>query len=460
MTEQFTFRTSSSPLRTAVRTGLVGATLLSMLALSACAPGGQNVDSNAGGSISKDVPTDEEISLTLAHWEVGGNGEAIDALIAAYEEKHPNVSIDVSFASFNDYGQRIKLQMSDADAPDIAQAGQAFTMMGPLVEGGLLRPLDDYAELYGWGDRFGPGLLDQARFESDGSKFGTGDLYGLALGGNMVGVFYNREVVDALGIDPNFETLADLDDALATAKDGGYIPLALGNADAWPANHLLSILISQYADNADMLAWIYGNEGASFTDAPFVDATAHLEGWAAEGLIDPAANGLSFDDAIARFAAGDSAFFVTGNWALATMQDQMGDNVGFTAFPGLTADAPARATGATTSPFTISASTEYPDVAANFLDFMTGPEAAEILSNGGYAPLTPGAVVAGETQLIADYNEVWSNVLADDGLTLFLDWSTVAMGNTLFPSIQELLAGRITAADLTSSVQSEWENGR
>ena len=91
---------------------------------------------------------------------------------------------------------------------------------------------------------------------------------------------------------------------------------------------------------------------------------------------------------------------------------------------------------------------------------MTGPEAAEILSNGGYAPLTPGAVVAGDTQLIADYNEVWSNVLADDGLTLFLDWSTVAMGNTLFPSIQELLAGRITAADLTSSVQSEWENGR
>lgn len=460
MTEQITFRSSSSPLRTAVRTGLVGATLLSMLALSACAPGGQNVDSNAGGSISKDVPTDEEISLTLAHWEVGGNGEAIDALIAAYEEKHPNVSIDVSFASFNDYGQRIKLQMSDADAPDIAQAGQAFTMMGPLVEGGLLRPLDDYAELYGWGDRFGPGLLDQARFESDGSKFGTGDLYGLALGGNMVGVFYNREVVDALGIDPNFETLADLDAALATAKDGGYIPLALGNADAWPANHLLSILISQYADNADMLAWIYGNEGASFTDAPFVDATAHLEGWAAEGLIDPAANGLSFDDAIARFAAGDSAFFVTGNWALATMQDQMGDNVGFTAFPGLTADAPARATGATTSPFTISASTEYPDVAANFLDFMTGPEAAEILSNGGYAPLTPGAVVAGDTQLIADYNAVWSDVLADDGLTLFLDWSTVAMGNTLFPSIQELLAGRITAEDLTSSVQSEWENGR
>lgn len=460
MTENITFRRGRTPLRTVVRSGLVGATLVSMLAITACAPGGQNVDSNAGGEISNVVPTDEDINLTLAHWEVGGNGEAIEALIAAYEEKYPNVSIDVSFASFNDYGQRIKLQMSDADAPDIAQAGQAFTMMGPLVEGGLLRPLDDYAELYGWADRFGPGLLDQARFESDGSKFGTGDLYGLALGGNMVGVFYNRAVVEELGIDPNFETLDDFDAALETAKAGGYVPMALGNADAWPANHLLSILISQYVDNSDMLAWIYGNEGADFTDDGFVAATEHLERWADNGLIDPAANGLSFDDAIARFAAGDSAFFVTGNWALATMQDQMGDNVGFTAFPGVTADAPARATGATTSPFTISAQTEYPDVAANFLDFMTGPEAAEILSNGGYAPLTPGAEVAGDTQLIADYNTVWSKVLADDGLTLFLDWSTVAMGNTLFPAIQELLAGRISAADLTGSVQAEWENGR
>ncbi len=447
-------------MKSTVRNGLVGATVLSLLALSACAPGGQNIDSNAGGEISKVVPSDVDINLTLAHWEVGGNGEAIEALIAAYEEKHPNVTIDVSFASFPDYGQRIKLQMSDADAPDIAQAGQAFTMMGPLVEGGLLRPIDDYAELYGWADRFGPGLLDQARFESDGSKFGTGDLYGLALGGNMVGVFYNRAAMDELGIDPNFESLADFDAALETAKAGGYIPMGLGNADAWPANHTLSILISQYVDNADMLAWIFGNEGADFTDDGFVAATEHLERWASSGLIDSAANGLSFDDAIARFASGDSAFFVTGNWALSTMYDQMGDNVGFTAFPGLSASAPARATGATTSPFTISAQTEWPDVAANFLDFMTGPEAASILSNGGYAPLTPGSQVAGDTQLIKDYNAVWSRVLADDGLTLFLDWSTVSMGNTLFPGIQELLAGRISAEDLTNSVQAEWESRR
>ena len=443
------------------RTMLIGSLALSSaLLLSACAPGSQAGTGNAGGDISKDVPTGKDITLTLAHWEVGGNGEAIDELIAAYEKKHPNITINTSFASFTDYGQRVKLQMSADDAPDIAQAGQAFTMMAPLVEAQLLRPLDDYAELYGWKDRFGPGLLDQSRMESDGSKFGTGELYGLALGGNMVGVFYNREIVEELGIDPEFTDLAAFQDALDTAQAGGYTPIALGNADAWPANHLLSSLVSQFVDQKDMLSWIYGEDGASFTDKPYQEATQTLADWATKGQIDPAANGLSFDDAISRFSSGESAFFVTGNWALATLEEKMGENVGFAAFPGVESGAPLRATGATTSPFTISSKSKYPDVAANFLDFMTGPDSAEILANGGYAPLTPGAEVKGSSQLISDYNQVWSNVLADDGLTLYLDWSTVAMGNTLFPGIQELLAGKTTAEQLDEAVQAEWETGR
>ena len=442
-----------------VRAFTTGIAALSLIGLTACAPGAQNTDTNAGGEISKDIPS-EDITLTLTHFEVGPNGEAIDELITAYEKMHPNVNIEVSFSSFADYGQRIKLQMSADDAPDIAQAGQAFTMMGPLVEGGLLRPLDDYSELYGWTDRFGPGMLDQSRFEADGSKFGTGEVYGLALGGNMAGVFYNRSLLEQLGVDPEFKDIDEFQAALETAKAAGMIPIELGNADAWPANHLLSSLVSQYVDQEEMLAWIYGNEGASFNDEGFIAATEKLAEWSDMGYIDPAANGLGFDDAIGRFAAGNGAFFVTGNWALVAMEEQMGDNVGFLAFPPAKAGDPVRATGATTSPFTISSKSKYPDVAASFLDYMTGPDAVDIFATGGYAPLVPGIEVPGASALVNDYNAVWANVVEDDGLTLYLDWSTVAMGNTLFPAIQELIAGRTTPDDLNSAVQTEWETGR
>jgi raffinose/stachyose/melibiose transport system substrate-binding protein len=441
------------------------------LVAAGCAPGGTTPaetaapsatesETNASGGISSVVPTDVEINLTLATWEVGGLFDSIQAIVDAYEAKYPNVNIDISTSSFNDYGQNIKLQMSGNNAPDIVQAGQAFTMMGPLVEAGLMRPLDDYAELYGWADRFGPGLLDQARFEPDGSKFGTGNLYGVAKGGNMVGIFYNRAILAELGISTPFATMADFQAALDAASAAGYTAMALGNADQWPANHTLSVLISQTCDNRTMLSWIYGNDGADFTAPCFLEATQLMENWADSGLIDRNANSLSFDDGINRFAEGRSAFFVTGNWALPTMADKMGDNVGFAGFPPVQAGGPARATGATTSPFGISAKTQWPDVAANFLDFMTGPETYELRANGGYAPLLTDVAIAPSTQLINEYNAQWQKVIADDGLTLFLDWSTVGMGAVMFPGIQELIANRLSSADLVQRIQAEWLAGR
>lgn len=444
---------------------LTAAMAITTLVVAGCAPGETaptptESESTAAAGISKEVPTDVDINLTLATWEVGGLFDSIQSIVDAYEAKYPNVNIEITTSSFNDYGQNIKLQMSGEDAPDIAQAGQAFTMMGSLVEAGLLRPIDDYSELYGWADRFGPGLLDQARFEADGTKFGTGNLYGLAKGGNMVGIFYNREILADLGVTAPFATMADFEAALAAAKKKGYIPMALGNSEQWPANHTLSILISQTCDNATMLSWIYGNDGADFTAPCFLEATQTMERWAADGLIDKNANSLSFDDGINRFAEGNSAFFVTGNWALPTMAEKMGENVGFAGFPPVAAGGPARATGATTSPFTISAKTEWPDVAANFLDFMTGPETADLRANGGYAPLLTNVEIPPATALIDEYNAQWKKVIAEDGLTLFLDWSTVGMGAVLFPAIQELLAGKRTAQELVDAVQAEWDTGR
>lgn len=434
--------------------------LVTALAITGCAPGGETTtDTGPTSAISKDVPTDVDINLTLATWEVGGLFDSIQSIVDAYEAKYPNVTIDISTSSFNDYGQNIKLQMSGNDAPDIVQAGQGYTMMGPLVEAGLMRPIDDYAELYGWADRFGPGLLDQARFESDGSKFGTGNLYGLAKGGNMVGIFFNRAIIAELGVTVPFATLGDFQAALAAAKAAGYIPMALGNSETWPGNHTLSILMSQTCDNRTLLGWIFGNAGSDFSAPCFLEATEIMENWADSELIDPNANSLSFDDGISRFAEGNSAFFITGNWALPTMADRMGDNVGFAGFPPATAGGPARATGATTSPFGISAKTAYPDVAANFIDFMTGPETANLRANGGYAPLITGVAIASSTDLINEYNAQWQKVIAADGLTLFLDWSTVGMGGVLFPAIQELIGNRRDSKSLVDDVQAEWVKG-
>lgn len=435
----------------------------SVLLAAACAPGGSAPDAaGTGGEISTEVPADEQITLTMTHFENGGLGESIDRLIAEYEELNPNVSIEARYTSFVDYGRSIRLTMSSDSAPDIAQVGQAYVMMGPLVEAGVLAPLDDYASAYGWDDRFQEGLLAQSRFQEDGLAFGDGSLYGVALGGNMVGIFYNKALVEQLGLEVPFATLADFEEALGTAQAAGLAPLALGNIEGWPAGHIASSLMSQYQTGSEVLDWIYGRDGATFDTPATVEALTTMKRWADTGFISSAANGTSLSDAETSFLSGESLFLYAGNWSAALVDEGLGADAGFMLVPPAEANAPKRATGATTSPFGISTTSEHPDVAANFLDFMVSETSIPVLLEGGYAPVVPGGLTAGTDigGTRSAFNDAFAEVLADDGLTLYLDWATVTMNDTLFPALQQLIGGQSTPEDVIGTVQADWAAAR
>ena len=47
----------------------------------------------------------------------------------------------------------VKLAASGPNAPDVLQANQGRPIMGELVKAKLLRPVADYAKVYGWADR-------------------------------------------------------------------------------------------------------------------------------------------------------------------------------------------------------------------------------------------------------------------------------------------------------------------
>ena len=63
------------------------------LVVSGCAPGETAepapTESEEAAGISTEVPSDVDITLTLATWEVGGLNESIKAIAEAYEAKHP-----------------------------------------------------------------------------------------------------------------------------------------------------------------------------------------------------------------------------------------------------------------------------------------------------------------------------------------------------------------------------------
>jgi raffinose/stachyose/melibiose transport system substrate-binding protein len=305
------------------------------LVAMACSPTpGANTSTGPANPISTAVPADEKITLKLSDFEAAGTGDAIVALIKNFQALHPNVTIERQYTAFADYGKNIKLVMSSDRAPDIVQVGQAHVMMGPLVKGKLIRPLDDYAAAYRWSDRFGPGLLDQLRFEYDGRSFGSGKLYGASVGGNLVGVYYNRAKLKALGVEPGgIADLTAFTATLAKAKAAGELPIQLGNLEAWPANHLLSDLIAQYDDLQAVRNWVYGKPGATLDRPGVKQAVTTLQSWVSSGYIAPAANGTAYDDGISKFIKGEGVFMVTGNWTQARIDQEMKGAAGFMLLP-------------------------------------------------------------------------------------------------------------------------------
>ena len=58
---------------------------------------------------------------------------------------------------------------------------------------------------------------------------------------------------------------------------------------------------------------------------------------------------------------------------------------------------------------------------------------------------------------MASLGKGWQQLVKDNGLTLFPDWSADTMFQFLGAQLQELMAGRKDAASMAKAVQSNWE---
>ena len=61
-------------------------------------------------------------------------------------------------------------------------------------------------------------------------------------------------------------------------------------------------------------------------------------------------------------------------------------------------------------------------------------------------------------QLGKEVEHGWQKLVNDGGLTLFHDWSSPTMLETIGQTFQELLAGRTSPEDVVTRIQKDWED--
>ena len=101
--------------------------------------------------------------------------------------------------------------------------------------------------------------------------------------------------------------------------------------------------------------------------------------------------------------------------------------------------------------------TKQPDLAAAYLDAITGPDAGQALVDTAQVPAATNGTAEPTDPFGKEVQEGWDQLVEDGGLTLFPDWSSPTMLQTMGQSFQEMLAGRIPPEDVISRTQDDWE---
>jgi raffinose/stachyose/melibiose transport system substrate-binding protein len=440
------------------------------IAVAGCGgtPGQDKPSDQAAGTPAEKVKTDGfgdlgPVTLNVVSGEgSGGPREALKNLSEQFEAKYPNVTVKISFRDTASWFKQAKLVAASENPPDAFAGNQGYQVDGELVKAGLILPLDQYAKAYGWTDSFTPETLQQFEWSDDGKTFGEGTLWGVAQTGQSTGVFANLAKLREAGVDPaSLKTFDDFDAALAKLRQA--LPadepvIALGNKDQYGAIHMWGMVQGAYTPAQDVRDWIFHKDGATFDTSGNLKSLEKIKEWADKGYL---GKGDSFNsrndaEAAAAFGKGEGALMLGGNWNASIAKDGLGEDAGFFDMPPGDSGK-AVAIGSASLPMHISAKTKQPDLAAAYLDFITGPTAGQALVDTQQVPAATDGTAEPGDPLGKAVKDGWDKLVEDGGLTLYPDWSSPTMLQTMGQTFQELLAGRMSPQDVVDRTQKDWE---
>lgn len=428
--------------------------------LAACAPGsGQDASSAPAPSadaVDKDIAGLGDVTLTVWDQEVrGSQNDAIEALIAEFGKKYPNVTVTRTKQSNDDLKKQTALALSGDDVPDVLQVNNARADMGEFVKAGQLTDLSGYAEAYGWADRFPASVLAKTRYSADAVTFGDGSLWGVPQTGEVCGIYYSASRLGAVGATPP-ATWDDVDALLETIKGAGQQPIVLGNLDKWPALHVFGPLQARYVGADEITQLAMGNAGSAWTDEPNAQALGAFGTWASSGYLGDSANGLDYDTAWADFAQGTGVLLIGGSWLGIDLEASMGEDLHFMA-PPPGPDGKLATTGGTGIPFAIPAKAKNPAAAAAYIDFITSPEAMAIIAEKGGMPVLDTAQHAPASGVNKEIFEAFDAVSTGGALLPYLDYATPTFADTAGDTLQELIGGQKTAEQAAQALQEDYQ---
>lgn len=320
----------------------------------------------------------EEITMTYYMWDPSFE-ETEQIMVDRFMEANPNVTIDYQVIGTPDYWTRLEALAAADDLPCVFNMSAGF--FDQWHGDGLLLNLQDYVDRDINPDDYYTGVFDVVRDRE------SGDMYAFPFAFVETVLFYNKDAFDEAGV-PYPEEGWTWDEFLDAAQQ-----LTIDEGDDGVVEQYGFYFYGRYAH---IESWVYQNDGRFLNadktrfepDENAVEALAFLDSLIHEHGVAPEPaemEGVRQQDVL---PLGLSAMWVDGAWNIENSRDVVDG-----AFEWGVAPIPRgpQATEDTAygwpDSMAIASTCEHPDVAWDFINFVTGPERTIDLTFGGKIPI-------------------------------------------------------------------------
>lgn len=285
------------------------------LVLAACGGGGGTADDSDGTADagSGDAGGDASEVQVMTWWAQGSEKAGLEALVEVFDEQHPDtefVNAALAGGAGSQAKQKLQADLQAGNPPDSFQA-HAGAELQDYIDAGQIEDVSALYEEFGLTDVFPDSLME--RLTNDGK------IYSIPSNIHRSNVVWaNPAVLEEVGIDPA-AVPADLDawmEDMQTVADAGKIPVAIGMD--WTQTQLLeNVLLAELGADGYNGLW----DGTTDWGGDDINAALTKFGQIVEWS-NPDRDGLDWEPALQKVMAGEAAYSVVGDWAVAAYDAQ------------------------------------------------------------------------------------------------------------------------------------------